>query len=68
MAKNFYECATNGGKIINKRTKKGNIIKICYDKEGKSHIKQNKKKNKQTAASKDSLNKLVAHFKDKNNK
>lgn len=72
MAKNFYECATSGGKVVSKKTKSGTVIKICYDKNGKSHVKHNKHKDKinrrPVDASKESLNRLVAHFKLQNNK
>lgn len=70
MTKNFYDCAKNGGKVISKKLKNGRIIKLCYDKEGKSHLKKhyinkNFKKNKQTKhcpASLKSLQELVIHF------
>ncbi len=69
MARNFYDCAKNGGKVTNKKTKDGKVIKICYDKEGNSHVKQNnrkkrKKKNasRHTKASVASLQTLANHF------
>jgi len=72
MAKNFYDCAKNGGKVVNKKTKEGEVIKVCYDKEGNSHVKKKnwKKKNKNnvirhTEASVDSLQTLVEHFNSK---
>ena len=73
MTKDFFECAKNGGKVVSKKTKDGRIIKICYDKEGNSHVKRkfnkNKKKkwprrNPRRVASKESLKKLAAHFND----
>lgn len=70
MARNFYDCAKNGGKVVNKKTKDGNVIKMCYDKEGNSYVKQNNKKKKHkknntvryTKASVTSLQTLVEHF------
>jgi len=73
LAKDFYDCAKNGGKVISKKTKDGQTIKLCYDKEGKSHLKKNfiKKKNfnlnnkkpkRFEAASQRSLQELVIHF------
>lgn len=68
MVSNFYECARSGGKIVNKKTKEGENIKICYDKKGNSFVKNNNKrkpKNKQksfSSPSKESLQKLVEHF------
>lgn len=77
MTKDFFECAKNGGKVVSKKTKDGRIIKICYDKEGNSHVKRkfnnnnNKKKkwprrNQKRIASKESLKKLAARFNDSN--
>jgi len=71
MAKNFFECAKNGGKIINKRNKDGKVIKTCYDREGNSYVKPNKKKKKKKnnrfiMASQDSINKLADHFNNNN--
>jgi len=73
MARNFYDCAKNGGKVINKKTKDGRMIKVCYDREGNSHIKQNnrKKRKKNNAvrhkvkASVSSLQTLADHFNSK---
>ncbi len=68
MVKNFYDCAKQGGKVINKKTKDGKVTKTCYDKEGNSYIKPDKKKkNKKNnrrfmKATESSLNKLAAHF------
>jgi len=69
MARNFYDCAKNGGKVVSKKTKEGKMIKVCYDKDGNSHVKFNNKKNKNrnkmarnTKASVASLQNLAAHF------
>lgn len=76
MARNFYDCAKNGGKVVSKKTKDGRMIKLCYDKNGKSHLKKTfdkknfkKKKNPKRfeAASQKSLQELVIYF-DNNNK
>ena len=74
MTNNFFECAKNGGKIINKRDKDGKVVKTCYDREGNSYVKPNKnkkkkKKNKNTrfmTATQDSINKLADHFNSNN--
>ena len=74
MTKNFFECAKSGGKIINKRNKDGKVIKTCYDKEGNSYVKpdkkkKNRRKNKNTkfiSATQDSINKLAEHFNNNN--
>ncbi len=72
MAKNFYDCAKSGGKIVNKRNKEGKAVKTCYDKEGNSYIKPNKNKNKKkknkrfVKASQNSINKLAEHFNNNN--
>ena len=78
MAKDFYDCAKNGGKVVSKKTKDGRVIKLCYDKTGKSHLKKTFKKNfKQgkfkknnkpkrfEAASQKSLQELIIHFNNK---
>lgn len=75
MAKDFYDCAKNGGKVVSKKTKDGRTIKLCYDKEGNSHLKKNfkkkawkKKSNKRKrnqAASVESLKQLANHFNNK---
>jgi hypothetical protein len=71
MARNFYECAKNGGKVVNRKTKDGKRIKICYDKEGGSHIKHNNRKKikknyvNNAKASVTSLQILVEHFNSK---
>lgn len=75
MARNFYDCAKNGGKVVNKKTKDGKVIKVCYDREGNSHVKQNnrnnrKKRKKNNAArhikaSVSSLQTLADHFNNK---
>lgn len=72
MANNFYECAKSGGRIVNRKNKDGEPIKICYDKEGNSHVKRKEKgkikprtKNKKqnfSRPSSESLQKLVEHF------
>lgn len=72
MTKDFFECAKNGGKVVSKKTKDGKIIKVCYDKEGNSHVKRkfnnDRTKNqppiRQQIASIESLQKLAAHFND----
>lgn len=81
MAKDFYDCAKNGGKVVSKKTKDGRVIKLCYDKEGQSHLKKNfnkkfkknsqkfnNKKNRLAAATSESLQKLAAHFNNNKNK
>ena len=37
MSKGFDECAKNGGKLRTKSLKNNKFIRICYDKDGKSH-------------------------------
>jgi len=73
LTKDFFDCAEHGGKVVNKKTRDGRILKICYDREGNSYVKRNfnnnkSKKNpplkKQTIASMESLQKLAAHFND----
>ncbi len=68
MAKNFYDCAKNGGKVVNKKTEDGKVIKMCYDKEGGKHIKHNNKKRRKkkqvrfVQATENSLQTLAKHF------
>ena len=69
MVNNFYDCAKNGGRVVNRKTKDGKTIKVCYDKKGNSYIKKNKEKakvkNKQKSFSKptlESLQRLVERF------
>lgn len=78
MQKDFDKCAKNGGKVKTKNLKGNRFIRICYDKNGKSHagevmhrkknFKSNKKQNnskKQTFKSKtleESLLELKAHY------
>lgn len=67
MAKDFYECAKNGGRVVNKRDKNGEKIKICYDKNNNSHVKKkNKSKKKKDVSNnkptENSLKKLIEHF------
>lgn len=75
MAKNFYDCAKNGGKIINRKDKEGKTLKICYDNEGKAHFK-NQNKGQHTGRGSDasstmcnatvsSLQELAKHFNNK---
>lgn len=75
MAKNFFDCAQNGGKVVNKKTKDGKTIKLCYDEQGKSHMKPEKKEKSKIKvkpsnglqASLESLQKLAEHFNNKRN-
>lgn len=71
MAKNFYECAKSGGKVVTRKAKDGKKIKVCYDDKGKGHVKPDKNKNKNkkfnnskkpVEASLESLKKLADHF------
>jgi len=71
MVRNFYDCAKNGGKVVNRKTKDGKTIKVCYDKEGGSHVKHNNRKKRKknyvnnTKASVTSLQTLADHFNSK---
>ena len=49
MPKEFDDCVKNGGKVRTKNLKGNKYIRICYDKNGKSHageVMQRKKKSK----------------------
>jgi len=37
MPEDFEKCVREGGKVITKSVKGDRYIKICYDKNGKSH-------------------------------
>lgn len=69
MAKNFYECAKSGGKVVTRKAKDGKKIKVCYDDKGVGHVKPDKPKHKRfnnkrkpVDASIESLQKLAEHF------
>lgn len=66
MAKNFYTCVKEGGKVFNKKTKEGKSLKVCYTKDGQSYVKsqsnnKNFKKQNQNPTS-ESLEQLKKYF------
>lgn len=73
MAKNFGECARDGGKVVTKKLKNGQAVKVCYDSDGKTHYKnnnKNKNKNKPKKfgpATPDSISNLAEYFKQRSN-
>ena len=67
MANNFYECTKSGGKVVNKKTEDGKTITMCYDKEGKTHVKKKfiKKEKKSmdfSTPTQESLQQLIIYF------
>lgn len=54
MPKSFSDCIKNGGKVKTKNLKNNKYIRICYDKNGKSHAGEvmTRKKGKELKANK----------------
>lgn len=44
MPKDFEKCVKEGGKVITKKINNKEYIHICYDKDGKAHRGEVKKK------------------------
>lgn len=48
MPADFDMCVANGGRVRTLKVGKSKFMHICYDKEGKSHAGEVKKKKKKT--------------------